>query len=265
MQNKFQVSVIASGSKGNSSIIVAGNTALLIDAGISCKRIMAGIKACGLEPGDLSGVLLTHEHIDHVAGLPVLSRKTGLPIYANEKTWAAMPKRSEIARESIRVLPRNFTLGNIKIEAFKISHDAADPVGYSLFCGNDKCTYLTDCGFLTDSCIEAVKDAGTLILEANHDVEMLKHGSYPIMLQNRILGSKGHLSNEMAGNLLVGLDSLPQEVFLAHLSHENNKPQLAFDTIDEMLKKANAQETVEIYVTRQDIMVSNMDRRLQDE
>jgi len=265
MQNKFQVNVIASGSKGNSSIIVAGNTAILIDAGISCKRIMAGIKACGLEPGDLSGILLTHEHIDHVAGLPVLSRKTNLPIYANEKTWTAMPKRNEIARECIRVLPRDFILGNIKIESFKISHDAADPVGYCLFCGEDKCTYLTDCGFLTDSCIEAVKNAGTLILEANHDVEMLKHGPYPLVLQNRILGKKGHLSNEMAGTLLAGLEHLPQEVFLAHISHENNNPQLALNTVGEMLRQADTNEKVELYVTRQNIMVSNMNRRMQDE
>ncbi|MDD4320889.1 MAG: MBL fold metallo-hydrolase [Acidaminococcaceae bacterium] len=265
MQNKFQVNIIASGSKGNSTIIVADNTAILIDAGISCKRIIQGLRTCGLEPEDLSGVLLTHEHTDHVAGLPVLSRKTRIPIYANERTWAAMPRRGEIMRESIRVLPRNFSLGNITIEPFKISHDAADPVGYSLFCGHDKCTYLTDCGFLDEICRDAVKDAGTLILEANHDVEMLKHGSYPVALQNRILGKKGHLSNATAGELLASLASLPQEVFLAHISHENNSPRLVFNTVSTMLKQTNAQQPVKLYVTRQDIMVSNMDRRTENE
>ena len=262
MQNKFQVNVIASGSKGNSTIIIADDTAILIDAGISCKRIIEGLRTCGLEPGDLSGILLTHEHSDHVSGLPVLSRKTKLPIYANERTWEAMPKRSEILRESIRVLPKNFTLGNIKIEAFKISHDAAEPVGYSLFSGLDKCTYLTDCGVLDSVCMEAVKNAGTLILEANQDVEMLRNGPYPRALQNRILGNRGHLSNVTAGALLMGLECLPQEVFLAHISHENNTPRLALNTISAMLKEVNAQETVRLYVTSQEIMVSNMDRRL---
>lgn len=265
MQNKFQVNVIASGSKGNSTIIVADDTAILIDAGISCKRIIQGLKTCGLEPEDLSGVLLTHEHTDHVAGLPVFSRKTKIPIYANERTWAAMPRRSEIVRESIRVLPRNFVLGNIAIEPFKISHDAADPVGYSLFCGHDKCTYLTDCGFLNEACMEAVKDAETLILEANHDVEMLKHGSYPVALQNRILGKKGHLSNATAAELLAGLECLPQEVFLAHISHENNSPRMVFNTMNTMLKQMHAQKMVKLYVTRQDVMVSNMDRGLENE
>ena len=146
----FEVDVLASGSKGNSTLIRAGQTAILIDAGISCRRIVQGLKRCGLEPEDLSGVFLTHEHRDHVAGLDVFARHySSVPVFANERTWAQLPVRRQLPRPQVRVIPRSCTMGNLRIEPFRIPHDAVDPVGYAIFNGDEKCTYLTDCGIIT--------------------------------------------------------------------------------------------------------------------
>lgn len=255
MSDTFAVKVIASGSRGNSTIIKTGDTAVLVDAGISCKRIVTALRDSGLEPSDLSAVLLTHEHIDHVNGLKVFAKNNAVPIYATEKTWQNYKDRSSIKRELIRVIPRKFTVGNLDIEPFSIPHDAADPVGYMLRCGSEKCTYLTDCGYVTATCQAAVEGAKVLILEANHDVEMLKHGSYPVELQERILGPLGHLSNKAAGFMLAQLQQLPQEIFLAHLSAENNRPDLALATVQELLGQSLT--GTDIYVTNQKEAINN--------
>lgn len=258
MINSFEIDVLASGSKGNSTLIKAGNTALLIDAGISCRRIMAGIRACGLEPEDLSGILLTHEHTDHVAGLAVLSKAIPqVPIFANEKTWGQLALRRALTNEQRRVLPRGCVLGNIRVESFKVPHDAADTVGYKLFYKTDKCTYLTDCGYITKECEQAVEGAGTLILEANHDETLLRNGPYPKMLQDRIAGKWGHLSNRTAGTFLTELAARPTEVILAHLSEQNNTEAIAFNTVQEILANANEDKNIKIYVANQRNLVSN--------
>ncbi|MEG2343380.1 MAG: MBL fold metallo-hydrolase [Acidaminococcaceae bacterium] len=260
MRTAFEVAVIASGSKGNATLIKAGKTAVLVDAGVSCRKITAGLKACQVAPEELSGVLITHEHTDHVGGLPVLSRKYQLPIFANEGTWGAMLKRSEIERSCCRILPSAFRLGDLEITPFAISHDAANPVGYMFRYGNEKCTYLTDSGFVNAEITRAITDAAVLILEANHDEEMLKNGSYPQMLKERILGTRGHLSNVAAGWLLAKMPRLPQEVFLAHISQENNTPALALATVKNILRSAACGEELKIYVTAQDYVVHNLSK-----
>lgn len=258
MQNNFEIYVLGSGSKGNATLIKTRDTAVLIDAGISCRRIVEGLRGAGLEPADLNGIFLTHEHIDHVAGLTVLSKQLPkVPIYANEKTWGKLKLRRELPLAQKRVLPRGFTLGNIKIVSFKISHDAIDPVGYELFYGKEKCTYLTDSGYVTERCRQALEGASTAILEANHDVEMLVHGPYPKILQDRILGKWGHLSNLTAGKILAQLAAPPGEVFLAHLSEKNNAPALAFKTVQDCWRQEHGNEALQIYVTRQNSVVSN--------
>lgn len=256
MTNNFEVDIIASGSKGNATLIKAGNTAVLIDAGVSCKRIVEGVRSCGLEPEDLSGVLLTHEHRDHIAGLSVFGRKYAqVPIFANERTWMTIPCRREFANEQVRVLPRGCVLGNLRIESFKIPHDAADPVGYKLYFRDDKCTYLTDCGYVTKECKEAVESSSTVVLEANHDEDMLRHGPYPRVLQERILGEYGHLSNGTAGNFLVGLKEPPQEVLLAHLSEQNNTAEVALTTVRNILEQQGVE--LSLFVARQNRLVTN--------
>ena len=257
MSKEFEVTVLASGSKGNATVIKAGNTAFLVDAGISCRRITSGLKECGLEPNDLSGVLITHEHRDHVGGLPVFSKKYKLPIFANEKTWQAMDLRNDIERSCHRLLPNAFSLNGITVASFAISHDAASPVGYSFQYKEQKCTYLTDSGFVNEEIKLAAFNSDVLILEANHDEEMLKNGPYPKMLQARILGTRGHLSNTAAGWFLANMQKLPQEVFLAHISQENNKPELALSTVKRILNDAGCAVTPTIYVTAQDHLVHN--------
>ncbi|MCH3950177.1 MAG: MBL fold metallo-hydrolase [Acidaminococcus sp.] len=259
MHTHFEIDLLASGSKGNSALIRAGGTAILIDAGISCRRIVQGLQACGLTPEDLYGIFLTHEHRDHIAGLEVFCKHhTEIPVFANERTWEAMPLRRQLERSQMRVIPRSCTLGSLRIASFKIPHDAADPVGYQIFYGDEKCTYLTDCGVLTDTCERAVDGAEALILEANHDEEMLKAGPYPADLKRRILGREGHLSNLAAGKLLASIGKPPREVFLAHLSEVNNNPETAFHTVHDQLETAGLERQVTLYVGNQHHMVSNI-------
>ena len=259
MQTDFEVDILASGSRGNSTLIRVGDTAVLIDAGISCRRIVQGLKKCGLEPEDLSGIFLTHEHKDHVAGLAVFGRHYGtVPIFANEKTWSQLPVRRLLTREQVRAVPRSCTLGRLRIEPFKISHDAADPVGYQLFYGDEKCTYLTDCGTITPTVRNAVEGAEVLILEANHDETMLRNGPYPPQLQRRIAGQYGHLSNVTAGQFLTELPVLPKEVFLAHLSEKNNTPHIAYETVENQLKQMPQPHQIQLFVASQQELVSNV-------
>lgn len=258
MKGSFGVAVLASGSKGNATVIKAGDTAFLVDAGISCRRITNGLKEFGLHPYDLSGVLITHEHKDHVGGLPVLSRKYKLPVFANEKTWQAMEQRSQIERSCHRFLPADFSLGGITVSSFPVSHDAASPVGYSFIYKEEKCIYLTDSGFVSESIKLAARDADVLIIEANHDEEMLKNGPYPAMLKERILSTRGHLSNTAAGWFLANLPKMPREVFLAHLSEENNLPELALETVQKIINKSGCTVMPKIFIGSQAGLVHNL-------
>lgn len=257
MSKEFEVAVLASGSKGNATVIKAGNKAFLVDAGISCRRITNALQEYGLHPYDLSGVLITHEHKDHISGLPVLSKKYKLPIFANEKTWQAMELRNEIERSCHRLLPGTISFGDMKVSSFAISHDAASPVGYSFQYKEEKCTYLTDSGFVNEEIKLATLNSDVIILEANHDEEMLKKGPYPKMLKERILGTRGHLSNTAAGWFLANMEKMPQEVFLAHLSQENNKPELALSTVERILSDAGCLVMPRIFVASQGYLVHN--------
>lgn len=259
MKSSFEVDVLASGSKGNATLIRVGETAILIDAGISCKRIVSGLAACGLEPEQLSGVLITHEHTDHIGGLAVFAHKhETVPIFANEKTWAGISCRRQLSREQIRVIPRGCSLGVLRIEPFKVSHDAADPVGYQLYYGDEKCTYLTDCGEINNTVERAADGSRVLILEANHDEAMLEHGPYPRILKERIASRWGHLSNRLAGQLLTDLANPPEEVFLAHLSEKNNTPEVAFDTVSGQLEQDSRFKGIRLLVTSPKNIVSNV-------
>lgn len=259
MSGEFKVTVLASGSKGNATVIRAGDQAFLIDIGISCRQLTERMTAVGIKPEDLSGVLLTHEHNDHVKGLPVLCRKYHLPVFANEKTWQSLPKKSDLERNCCRLLPKKFKSGGMEIIPFDVPHDAASTVGYVFKSGGSKCTYLTDVGFITEEVRQNVADSDVLVLEANHDVDMLKNGSYPAILKQRILSTRGHLSNVSAAWLLANMERLPQEVFLAHLSQENNRPSLALQTVRDILDANEVGEHIKIYLASQENIVKNYD------
>ena len=229
---------IASGSSGNCIYVGHASTHLLIDAGISGKRIEQGLSQIGVDPGDLSGILITHEHSDHIQGVGVLARKYKIPMYGTVETFCAMKhgktsigKVDDALFQSI--LPeQKFAVGEIDIQPFSISHDAANPVAYVFEADGQKIGMATDLGVYTEKTVEYLKDSEILYLESNHDVNMLMVGGYPYYLKQRIIGDHGHLSNDTAAELLCRLhhDRL-KHVLLAHLSKENNYPELAYETV----------------------------------
>ena len=236
---------IRSSSKGNAILIYTDNTRILIDCGISGKTATEGLKEIGIAPESLSAILITHEHADHISGVGVMSRRYHLPVFANEKTWAAMASAiGSIAPENKRIFSglNGFQLGDMIVNPFAISHDAADPVGYALESNGKKVSVATDIGVLEESIFRAVRGSGAVLLEANHDRNMLDMGSYPLPLKQRIRGEKGHLSNEDAGfaaKFLVKMGT--SKILLGHLSQENNYPLLAEQTVVNILKESGIQ------------------------
>lgn len=229
-----------SGSSGNASYIGIEKTHILVDAGFTGKRVEQALKDIDIDPNMLDGILITHEHSDHIQSVGVLSRKYNVPIYANEGTWEAMEdKIGNIAIRNIRLFEndRDFYIKDINIQPYSIPHDAADPVGFCFFHGCNKISIMTDLGHTNNKIIKTVMDSDLVILEANHDVDMLQGGSYPWPLKKRILGLKGHLSNKDAGLALVEMiKGKLTHVLLAHLSKENNIPHLAYKTVIDILE-----------------------------
>lgn len=234
---------IASGSSGNCIYIGTATTHLLIDTGVSAKRIEEGLRSIGVEPDGLHGILITHEHSDHIQGLRVFAKKHPVSIYATEHTLDAV--RQEKAAQGclgdyIEAVEydREFAIGDVIVHPFEISHDAARPVSYSFFCSGHKIGMATDLGTYNETIVECLKGSEILYLEANHDVNMLLVGSYPYALKQRILGERGHLSNDLAAELIVKLlhENL-KCIVLGHLSKENNYPELAYETVYQEVKK----------------------------
>ena len=256
--NAFKVTMLASGSKGNSALISTGKQNFLVDMGISCKMLTSRLKEVGFCVEDLDGIFLTHEHTDHVKGLATFMKKHTVPIYSSELTWRAiLSKEPKIERRNCRIIGGTLKCGEVEVNSFEIPHDAVDPHGYVFKCNGSKCAYITDTGFVTPAVRQAAEDADTIILEANHDVEMLKNGIYPPHLKQRILSTRGHLSNESAGWLLANLPRLPENIILAHLSQENNLPRLALDTVRNILDGASLFNEARIIVAAQDSIVKD--------
>ena len=247
MAKDFQVVMLASGSKGNAALISTDSQRFLVDVGISCRELVKRMQQVGAAPEELDGVFVTHEHVDHVKGIVTFAKKYQVPLYASQGTWRAVISRyPELNRANCRLTGQRLLVGDVSIACFATSHDAAQPQGYSFLwrSGETKCTYVTDTGFVTPAVREAVLGSDVLVLEANHDVEMLKNGSYPYELKQRILGTRGHLSNNTAGQFLLQLEKMPRRIFLAHLSEQNNLPKLALDTVKNILdSKKRLQET----------------------
>jgi len=228
---------IASGSSGNCICAGTGDSHLLIDAGISGRRIENGLNQIGLKTSEMKAILVTHEHIDHVAGLGVLSRRYGLPIYGTKGTLDAVQKMSSVGKidESLLhpVVPKeDFTVADIQVHPVPVSHDAADPVAYILSREGRKAGVITDLGMYDEELAAELRELDILFLEANHDVRMLQTGRYPYPLKQRILSDRGHLSNERSGQLLGQvLHDRFKAVMLGHLSKENNYEELAYETV----------------------------------
>lgn len=228
---------IASGSSGNCIYVGSQATHLLVDVGVSKKKTEEGLQGLGLSGADIDGILITHEHADHINGLGVMSRKYGIPIYGTHgtiegiKSVSSLGKIDENLFHEIRS-DEKFVLKDITVNPMKISHDAAEPVAYRFSYGKKKAAIVTDLGTYDDYTVESLQGLDALFLEANHDVNMLQVGPYPYYLKQRILGKRGHLSNELSGKLLDELisDKL-NAVILSHLSKENNMAELAYETV----------------------------------
>ena len=227
---------IASGSSGNCIYVGSEDTHLLVDVGISGKRIEQGLNTLDLTGRDIDGILITHEHSDHIKGLGVVARKYHIPVYMTEGTADAL------TRVNLGKIPEGifheiredepFAIKDLTIHPFTIPHDAAQPVGYRVECNTQSVGIATDLGNYNDYIVKNLQGLDALLLEANHDIHMLQVGKYPYYLKQRILGDRGHLSNENAGRLLCRLlhDNM-KAIFLGHLSRENNYEELAYETV----------------------------------
>ncbi len=236
----MQFSPLYSGSSGNCSLITAGRTKVLVDAGMTGRAIETALAQVSVTARELSAIVVTHEHIDHIKSVGVLARRYDLPVYANEGTWKAMAEQvGGIGTGNLRtfVTGQDFYIGDLNITPFPISHDAAEPVGYTFFHRGAELVYMTDTGCVTEALRERAEHADLLFIESNHDVGMLKCGPYPYPLKKRILSDKGHLSNDACGELLTKLYSHGvRRAVLAHLSRENNTEPIAYAAVRQALE-----------------------------
>lgn len=231
---------IFSGSSGNCQFIKTEKTSILVDAGLSGKKIQQGIINIGEDPKEIDAIFITHEHIDHVQGAGILSRRFDIPIYANEETWEAMKSIiGEVKAHNIKVITDNVEIGDLFVQAFDIFHDSAKPVGYNIYYKNKKLSLVTDTGSINDNIVNSIKNSDLLLVESNHDEDMVLIGPYPWPLKRRVLGELGHMSNDVAGKLIAKVIKKGTEiVLLGHLSKENNFPQLAYKTVENILTES---------------------------
>ena len=236
----FNFCSLYSGSSGNSLFVESENTKLLIDAGVSSKKIEEALANLEIDPTSIDGILITHEHSDHVQGLGTFAKKFNLPVFVNEKTLDAMPKQKEkISEKNIKLFNINekFEIGDLKVKPFSIPHDAANPCGFNIFKDDKKISIATDIGHMTNGILKNLEDSIFIMLESNYDPEVLKYSKYPYQLKTRIAGPDGHLSNELAGKTISYLlNSGLKQAVLGHLSKQSNFPELAYKTvIDEIM------------------------------
>lgn len=228
---------LASSSSGNAALVRHGGTSLLIDAGISARRIAQALSLLGMSPAELDAVLVTHAHSDHVGGIATLVKKYAVPVYASRGTSRFLP----CAAEAVHVIMNNdfFEIGELSVHSFRTSHDAAGSVDYRIDSDEGSLGLLTDTGYVTNEAADMLPGVDLLLLEANHDVEMLKNGPYPYHLKLRILGEEGHLSNDAAADFALECARQgTRDIMLAHLSAENNTPELAEYAVARRLQAA---------------------------
>ncbi len=267
----IRVCTLASGSKGNCIYVEgrgrsagsnggsAGSTKILVDAGLSLRETKARLKAVGVSPEEISAVIISHDHRDHVQGLGPVARGLGVPVYITEKTWKIVRpwQGRSTGGNGYKVIEFEagtaFEIGGITVEPFSTPHDAADPVGFCFYAGNVKLGLATDLGYATGLVTERLKGCNLLLLESNHDPVMLKDGPYPWPLKQRVAGKEGHLSNEDSAALLSELIHAGlTHVTLAHISQTNNLPRLAYQCAREALVRCSCDGDIGIGVAGQD-------------
>lgn len=235
----MKVVTFASGSSGNCALVREGETCLLIDAGISLRRIRAALSRQGLSPDALQGVVITHEHADHISALPMLMKYCPVPVYAPRTVANRLRRTVTLIEDHLREIVPGvpFSVGNLSVTAFSTPHDTDQSVGYRM-AGTGVFGFCTDTGCVTEEMLSALRRCGAVVIEANHDVDMLLSGRYPYPLKRRILSDRGHLSNDNCAKLACALaESGTRAIVLGHLSRENNTPVRAYRTVREALDR----------------------------
>ena len=238
----LEITALASGSKGNAVLITSGEKRLLIDCGVSASRLAAALAEAGTDFTAVKGILVTHEHDDHIRSIAAVSENYAVPVYANERTLNAVKRRTGMRGGYYYKDVNPFAVAGFEIKPFRISHDAVYPVGYSISDGETRFVYATDLGYFSPTVMGAASGADVVMIESNHDVNMLIHGSYPQYLKQRILGTRGHLSNLSCAQAMIKIaETGTRKFILGHLSEQNNTYELAFGTAMENMEKAGAQ------------------------
>ena len=256
----MKFSVLASGSGGNAYYIEAEETKILIDAGLSAREIIRRLQMVGARPETLNALVITHEHTDHIRGAGPLARRLDIPVYINAQTWRKAARVLGNISQVISFHPgQSISINDLIIETFTKSHDAVDPIGLIISLNGLRLGLITDLGRSTRLVEDRLRYCQGLIIEFNHDKDMLDQGPYPLQLKQRIKGPEGHLSNQEAGQLLGILAHEDLRcVVLAHLSQENNSPDLAYDEAQSVLNECGVKQT-RIYVSNQDRPISMID------
>ncbi|KGL38803.1 MBL fold metallo-hydrolase [Listeria newyorkensis] len=237
--DQLRFSILASGSSGNATLIETADQTILVDCGLSGKKIEHLFSEVGRSMTDVDAILVTHEHVDHIKGLGVLARRYEVPVYANAKTWAAMEtsigeinsaQKFQFDMETVK------SFGSLQVESFGVSHDAAEPMFYIFHSGKKKFVMITDTGYVSDRMKGHIANADAYLFESNHDVEMLRMGRYPWNVKRRILGDEGHVSNEDAGIAMSEvIGDATKRIYLGHLSKDNNMKDLARMAVSQTL------------------------------
>lgn len=253
----FKFCSLYSGSSGNSLFVESENTKILIDAGVSCKKIEEALQDINIDPHSLDGILVTHEHRDHVQSLGTISKKFDLPVFVNQETLDAMPvQRDKIADKNINLfkVDDKFEVGDLTIKPFSIPHDAANPCGFSVYKDKSKISVATDIGHMTKSVLKSMEESSFVLLEANYDPKVLQCTAYPFSLKSRIASPNGHLSNETAGRTIsILIQSGLKRAMLGHLSKESNFPELAYQTVlDEVISNNYDENNFKLGVASRD-------------
>ena len=246
-----------SGSSGNCLFVESNNAKILIDAGVSLKKIESGLETLNVPLSSLDGILVTHEHSDHIQSLGNLSRKFNLPVFANSETFDAMPKQTDkICSENINKFKNKetFSIKDIEITPFSIPHDAANPCGFNIKNNDDKISIATDIGHMSNEILKQLEGSKFILLESNYDTEVLKCSKYPYSLKRRIAGPNGHLSNDIASKVINYLiNANLKTAMLGHLSKENNFPELAYQTVvNEMISSGTDVSKISLSVASRD-------------
>lgn len=248
-------SVLGSGSRGNSVYVESGGTGILIDAGFSGKEVQARMKSIDRDLSNICAICITHEHHDHISGAGVLSRRCRIPVYANAGTFVAGEKKFGQLFEKIEFCTGDtLEIGGLMVRSFRVSHDTEDPVGYIITDGRSSLGYCTDTGKVSHLMEARLSSCDAIVLEFNHDLEMLRNGPYPLPLQQRVRSSRGHLSNEDGATFLAKLVAGKVRLaVLAHLSEKNNTPELASYAAKQIFRDSSTAADIKFVLARQSV------------